>query len=123
MISALLGGIWRRVKGSTDGGKFASYTYPLICMIPVCPLLLLNTTIFMVGCVLSWILTGLYILYKADNGGNGKPLRRFLIGGFGYYLAGKYQPEYWNIYGEIFLGAFWFGLIESICWVGVYFYG
>lgn len=63
------------------------------------------------------VLSALFLLVKADNGGGDLgPLRRFGPFGLGYWWADHYKPEWHAQLGEPFLGGSWFGFWAAVSW-------
>jgi hypothetical protein len=116
LLSAILGGMWRATKGCHGGGPVATWTFVPLCAFATTPAWhALDLGEIALLCVACGTISGLFLLVKADNGGNGRPLLRFGPFGLGYWLAGRYIPERWAQYGEPFLGASWFGFVASVC--------
>lgn len=118
----ILGALWRRCKGSTNGGPLASWTFAPMHALPLLPLCwALDPGKVVLAYILFCAVSALFLLVRADNGGNGHPLRRFGPFGLGYLIPAAWVPRVrvfgvtWvdagepTDVGELWLGATWFG--------------
>lgn len=55
-----------------------------------------------------------WLTIKTDNGGAGRPLRRYGPFGLGYFFADRYKPEWHDVLGEAWLGGTWFGFLALV---------
>lgn len=125
--ATLLGALWRLLKGDTlrhffPGGDawrgtapIASWTFAPMCVFAILPLWwTLDPGKFALALIVFGALSAVFLLVDADNGGNGKPIRRFGPFGIGYWVAGEFKPEWWSKIGEPWLGGSWFGFWAAV---------
>lgn len=121
IISAALGALWRLLKGATllpGTAPLASWTFGSMCAVPLLPLWgPLDPGKWMLAFLVFCGASALFLLVKADNGGNGHPLRRFGPCGLGYWLADRFKPEWHALLGEPWLGGTWFGGVAGVAWL------
>jgi hypothetical protein len=128
-LSAFLGGLWRRIKGSHGGGLIASLTFAPLCLLVTGPTLSVSVLAWLLASLGVGISSTLFLLVEANNGGDGNPARRF--GWFGSEYV-KYQQApgnvkplvlfgktlvargAWTEIGELGLGARWFGAMAGV---------
>ncbi len=129
----VLGALWRLAKGDTLrhfflNGKawpgtapIATWTFAPLCALAIAPLWgALDPGKFALALIGFGVASAVFLLVDADNGGNGKPLLRFLfLWGLGYWWANRYRPDWHAKIGEPWLGGVWFGFMAAAIDVAV----
>lgn len=121
LATILLGALWRLLRGATlwpGTAPIATATFAPMCAFAILPLWwVLDPGKFALALIVFGALSAMFLLVDADNGGNGKPIRRFGPFGLGYYLAGRFRPALWSAIGEPWLGGTWFGSASVASWI------
>ncbi len=120
LACVLLGALWRLLKGATlwpGTAQIASWTFAPMCAAPLPPLCwALDPGKVVLAYILFCGASAAFLLVRADNGGGGRPLRRFGPFGVGYWIADRWWPAWHARLDEPWLGGSWFGVSAAVAW-------